>query len=75
MGSGLGGAAHFVFLLLELLLQVELLGLQVVDALPQFLGLLPARPERGGVGALRGGLPPEGPRAPEAPALLHPRPA
>lgn len=40
-------AAHFVFLLLELLLQVELLCLQVVDALPELLGLLPARATAG----------------------------
>lgn len=42
----LGGdsmAAHLIFLLLELLLQVELLCLQVIDALPQLLGLLPAQ--------------------------------
>lgn len=33
---------HLILLLLELLLQVELLRLQVVDALPELLGLLPA---------------------------------
>lgn len=50
-GGGRGPrAAHLVFLLLELLLQVELLRLQVVDALPQLLGLLPARAAAGARG-------------------------
>lgn len=48
-GQGEGPrAAHFVFLLFEFLLQIELLGLQVIDALPQFLGLLPVPREWGG---------------------------
>lgn len=41
-------AAYLVFLLLELLLQVELLRLQVVDVLPQLLGLLPAQASKRG---------------------------
>lgn len=47
LGAGHGGLAHLVFLLLELLLQVEFLSLQLIDVLPQFLGFLPARPEWG----------------------------
>lgn len=42
MAGWVWGAAHFVFLLLELFLQVKLLCLQVVDALPQLLGLFSA---------------------------------
>ena len=41
-----GAGSHLVFLLLHLLHQVKLLGFQLVDPVPQFLGLVPGGTDR-----------------------------